>query len=462
MPDKKKNKILLIACVMIAITIFVMFLYTDVMETTRDGITFWTALFTGRIREFYCMNSNVVISNQFGISTAAIYDLPVYIMTAIWNLPLWIYEKVTGLYALDNIVGVLWAKAISLPYLFGVYCCVIKIGKMIKGEMCEKELVAMEMLTSIFLFTPVLVMGQYDAMALFFIMLGCYYYIQGNNRLFILWFAVAMPFKLFAMFVYIPLILLKEKKVVKVIIEFLLGSSFLIFCKIIQGAVFIQDTSGADYLSDHLLTFIFQSQLGLVYGSSSIFFVLFILVCFFCYFKETPNEKEIGKWAIYVSLLGLLSFFIGSLTHPQWSLLLLPFCALCVCCADKEQVKNGMLIETVFSTGLLLSQLIYYYWVFNIKTGVYTVAGKLFYDGQKDLSYSVRDILGKIAGMDAGNLNLIGGGVFLAGVICFLFWSYPDRREIKFAQTDLSNRALIGIRLLLIGIVSVILIGLML
>lgn len=453
--EKKKSDLLMVACIIIPAIIFLLFLYTDVMETTRHGLTLWNALFSGRLSDFYIMNSNITISDQFGISIAAIYDLPVYIVTAIWNLPLWIYEKITGSYALDSIVGVLWAKSISVPFLIGIFLCMTKIGEKVKGDTYPWTLSLMMMMTSVFLFTPVLVMGQYDSMALLFIMLGVLYYIEGDMRRFIFWFAIAMPFKLFALFVFIPLLLLKEKRVLNVFIYVVSGCAFLVICKLIKGLFFVQDTSGADYVSGHLMTFIFQSQLGLVYGSSSIFVLLFLGVCLFCYFKKTPDKDEMGRWALYISFLGLLTFFVGSLTHPQWSLLLLPFVVLLVCCAKEDQIKNGLLLDTILSTGLLLAQIVYYFWVFNVKTSVFTLAGKMFYSGQKDLNYSLRDLLSSIfQGIDVSNLNLIGGGIFWAGSLFFLFWSYPNMNEEKLAQTDLSCRGLILIRLMLMVIVA--------
>lgn len=459
----RKEQWLMALCIIIPALTFVMFLYTDIMETTRDGITFWNALFSGRIREFYTMNSNIVIADQFGVSGGAIYDIPVYILIAIWNLPLWIYEKITGLYALDSLLGVLWAKAVSIPYLVGIQCCMNRIGREVKGEEYSAKLSLMMTVSSVFLLTPILIMGQYDAMSLFFMMLGLLAYIKGDNKKFIFWFAISLPFKMFALFVFVPLVLLKEKRIKHILLQGAGGCSFLLVCKVFEKLFFFSDADAAGYLSGHLLTFIFQSEIDFVYGSSSVFIIAFVLVCLYCYFKKTPKQEKIGIWALYVSLLGLSAFFITSLTHPQWSLLLFPFFVLLVCCSDGIQMRMGMLLETVSALGLLLAQIIYYYWVFNVRTSVYTLAGKIFYNEKRGLDFSIRQaVYNRLGSIDITYLSMIGGGVFVAGLLFFLYWSKPDTHKEQFAEMELSCEGMIVLRLLAMALVGTALIVILL
>lgn len=450
---ERKRLILLILCMICSGLFFVSFMYSDILETTRDGMTFWDALFAGRIRDFYIMNEDVVISSRFGTSGAAIYDFPVYFVFAVWNFPLWLYEHFSGEYALDRLLGVLWAKSISLPFLAGINLVMIKIGKQIKGTEYDVDLSILMFGSSVLLFVPVLVMGQYDAFCLLFILLGVDAYISGRQKQFIVWFAVAAAFKLFAFFVFIPLVLLKEKKLIRMFAKLGAGCLFLAFWKIVQKFFFVVSDRGTDYVSGHLLTFIFQSQTGMVYGTSSIFVAVFLLVCMYCYFKAPVKEEETGIWAIYVSFMGLASFFVTSLTHPQWSLLLLPFTVLLVLCRSQEERKTGMWISTIFSTGLLLAEFIYYYWVFNVKTSVYTLAGKLFYNEKTDIGYSIRNsIENKLVGFDINYLNLIGGGIFVGGILFFLYWAHPDTGRAKFARLECSVESILIVReLVLIG-----------
>lgn len=414
----------------------------------------WTALFSGRFREFYVMNVELT-----GVSS--IYDFPIYLVFAIWNIPLWIFEQITGLNALETLPGLLWAKSISIPFLVGIYYFIVKIGRKIKEDF--SELLALQMmLTSVMLLVPVLIMGQYDALALLFILIGLFYYIEDDNKKFLLWFAVAVTFKMFALFVFLPLILLKEKKLLRVIEQGICGVSLLVLCKILERFYFVPDPLGSEYVGGHLLSFIFQSQISFVYGGTSLFFAGMVAVCLYCYFKKKPEQEDLGMWAVYVSLLGLAVFFIASLTHPQWSLLLLPFIILLVCCTDEENQKTGLWVDTILSAGMLLGEVIYYYWVFNVKTSVSTVAGKLFYDGVQSYDFSIKDLIATVLpGFDTWQLNLIGGGVFFAGMLYFLYWANPDTDKEKFAKLEIKNSSIINIRLLIIVVTMIMLVSLL-
>lgn len=459
---KRKKLVLLIMVLLISVLLYVSFVFTDITETTRHGITFWNVLFKGKLREFYIQNENVVIANQFGNSIGSIYDFPVYLLFALWNFPLWIYEKVTGYYALDTFLGLLWAKSISIPFVIGINYYIIKIGKKIKGEEFQWELSVLLFLSSVMFLVPVLIMGQYDALELLFILIGVYGYIKNDNKMFLFWFAVAVTFKMFALFVFVPLVLLREKRLIRVIITIIEGGSLLLFFKIFQKLYFIPSQVGEEYLSGHFSGYVFQSQIGFAYGGVSIFFLAFLLVCMYCYFRKKPNEQEMGRWAIYVSFLGLAVFFITSLTHPQWSLLLLPFSVLMICCENEQDMKIGMWIDTIFSTGLLLAEFIYYAWVFNIKTSVYTLAGKLFYDGKKDIGYSISAMIGEmLPGFNIDYLRLIGGGVFVAGILFYLYWSHPQTDKKKFAELEISYESIIILRILLMVVTGGLLIFLM-
>ena len=160
---KKKRLALILMGLGISIVIFVSFVYSDVTETTRHGITFWNVLFQGRLNEFYTQNENIVISEQFGVSLAAIYDFPLYLLFAVWDIPLWIYEKISGSYALDTWIGLLYAKSISVPFITGIIYYLKKIGYRLNGKDFETDLSILMLLSSALFFVPVLIMGQYDA-----------------------------------------------------------------------------------------------------------------------------------------------------------------------------------------------------------------------------------------------------------------------------------------------------------
>ena len=133
----------------------------------------------------------------------------------------------------------------------------------------------------------------------------------------------------------------------------------------------------------------------------------------------------------------------------------MPFSILLVCCDEKRYVKIGLWIDTIFSSGLLLAEVMYYSWVFNIKTSSYMMAGRLFYNGEKDAGYSVRDFLAEhMAGFPMEYLQLIGGSIFTAGILFFLYWAHPKSGRKGFAELEISMESIIVVRFLLMVSVS--------
>lgn len=459
----KKTLIIMLCAGLLWCFFYLCFSFPDFVITTKNGMVMWDSLVQGRLREFYVMNENAFISNAYASQGVdAIYDITVYIVFAIWDFPLWLYEQLTSRYALDSLIGVIWAKSISIPFLVGCIIYIIKIGNCISKEYFNNAKAILYSLTTMFLAVPIMIMGQYDTVALFFILLGVYSYILNDERMFIVWFMIAMTFKMFALFVFIPLLLLKEKRILQVILKTILGSSLLLLCKLIQNTFFYQSEIAQNIMSGHLLNFVFQSQEPYVYNGVSAFVVLYVLFCFYCFFKKTPEGEEYKKWAIYVSFIGLAIFFISSLTHPQWSLLLWPFCCLLINCMDEQSRKIGLIIDTVLTIGLLLAQIISYYYVFGINVSIHTLAGKLFYDGTKGGGYSIYSMLTEMMPeFDFSCVNLIGGGIFMAGILYLVYWGKPNRNRGNYVQLSMSENMIYLFRTLTLLAIGVLLIIIM-
>ena len=67
----------------------------------------------------------------------------------------------------------------------------------------------------------------------FFSMLGILYWLKKDNKKFILCFALAIPIKMFALMIFFPLILIREKRIWKVIVNLLSGCSIWIILKLL-------------------------------------------------------------------------------------------------------------------------------------------------------------------------------------------------------------------------------------
>ena len=78
-----------------ALLFFSLYLYSDICHTSIRGIVFWDTLFQGRLNEFYSYFYPGVENSYFpsGVADAS-YDFLFYIIFAIWDFPLWCFEKI--------------------------------------------------------------------------------------------------------------------------------------------------------------------------------------------------------------------------------------------------------------------------------------------------------------------------------------------------------------------------------
>ena len=421
------SSILLTVEVILFLLFFYSFAYKDFAESSRSGISLWSCLFQGKIREFYIINEFIPVSDAFG-STSAIYDFPIYIVFAIWNLPNYIYESITGLNSLDNTFFIFWSKSICLPFIIGIMVSIKRILKLYALNIPYSELI-MYSLSSIFVFTPITVMGQYDAISLFFMILGVEAYIKEEEKRFCFMFGIATLFKPFALFCFFPLLLIRYKAITKIISDSIRCFSLILICKILQNLLFLKGTVADSILNNHFADFIFESNVPLFYNGTSLFVFAYVVFLLYCYLIQ--KDSKFG--GIYWSLFSLMIFFTTSLTHPQWTLLLWPFCTILIFSTPKKTI--GLIIDTIASIGLILAQISYYYWVFSTDTVRHSTLGKALYPAT-DYNDSVYNLLYEL-GFPASicdPLILIGGGIFLGAICFFLYWS--NQRNAKKIENE--------------------------
>ncbi len=104
--------------------IFIVFIscmhtYNDILVTAKQGLVFWDCLFSGRIFHFY-EDAYVFCGNPYyPVQQYALYPFLYYLIFAIFELPIWILEKITGANVYNSIFGNIYSKAVLL---FFIYC----------------------------------------------------------------------------------------------------------------------------------------------------------------------------------------------------------------------------------------------------------------------------------------------------------------------------------------------------
>ena len=91
---------------------FVTFLYGDVRATFEHSFNFMDALFSGRVADFYTIAIEHTSSGH-----PAVYDIPLYFLFGVWNLPTYLLYKFAGYDYLNATPAQLWLKTMMLVFV---------------------------------------------------------------------------------------------------------------------------------------------------------------------------------------------------------------------------------------------------------------------------------------------------------------------------------------------------------
>jgi len=301
---------------------FLLFKQSDLTLTNNASF----AYFYGHFGDFYDYNRPLFTGNNY---------LPAfYWIFAIWNIPLHLLgltpEIIPETVALSTSVQTIWSKLLLATFFFASARMLGKISDQItiyassvnidRNGISPKYLFA----TSPIAIFAVFIFSGYDIFGVFFILLGIHAYLAKNFKKFILWFSIAISFKYFAAFVYLPLVLMIEKRLIYLVLYGLLGLAFSAIqfwlywhSEAFHFGIFgmISEKGGGHGLS---LRFILAN---LVYG----------VMCLYLYFSKFRFGDNEYTWCQRTVLVGILSYallFSWTLWHPQWLILITPFICL--------------------------------------------------------------------------------------------------------------------------------------
>jgi hypothetical protein len=186
--------------------------------------------------------------------------------------------------------------------------------------------------------------------------------------------------KYFALFIFIPLVLLYEKNPIKIILQGIGGGSILAINLVIRKMVY--GTSLGEFTSNALSTMTgtdiessvdevtnavesveeatdaavqvirevvtvtdvntIEDYFGTYIANSSLFVVVFIIICILAYSIKN-NYKQ---WAIYIPMLVYVLFITLTPINVYWSVLMMPFVVLAIF-SNPSNLRVSMILETI-------------------------------------------------------------------------------------------------------------------
>lgn len=344
---------------------YVTFLYGDVRATFEHSMNFMDALFSGRITDFY-----EIAIDHTSTGHPAVYDIPLYFIFGVWNLPAYLLHHFKDYQFLESTPLLLWLKLMMVVCAAVSAKLVADIARL-SGVGAERaRWAAFYFISSIAVIVPVFVIVQYDILLVMVMLFGIRAYIRENDKAFLAWFALANTLKLFAIFVFIPLLLLKHKRLVVVAGQLVVGMSALIACRLLyHGNVAYQASTGgfSDSMFERLVATGIRWQNDLFSTQRytiGLFVVTMILVCVFAYLRHVTLE-QLAANTIYIGLVVFVSFMVFVPLNPYWIVLMAPFTCLIIFINPRFFFLN-VLVESAMSAALFILYILVGYPIYNL------------------------------------------------------------------------------------------------
>ncbi len=429
----KKQCILFGAVTVFTALFFYAFMYSDILITTSFGVNFWDVFFSGDIFRFYEVCHSDVDTAAYLIFNTPDYDFLIYIIFAVWNLPLWIARKAAHANIWESALAIAWAKTIILVFTGLTVCALIDICKTLHVDERGRKDAVLLFLTSSILFMSVFVTSQYDIIYLFFMLKAFDNYLKGDMRRFTAWMAAAVPVKSLAVFLFPALFLYREKNVIRICLH----TAALFLPWLLLRLLFpMGDGNGGNL--DNILV-IFGQKMVFRKLEIPIFLLAVIVLYFACYALKVPeDEKRAGINSVRIAFLSYALLFILCSTNPYWYILLLPFqCILTVLNADRKYMNT--ILETITSICYVGMYVWLIPWCFDVKLVQSTYVAKLF--GLRENTTNncleiLHTVLPSVYDMAEDRAAAYLFMVFLAGNIVYAALNFMRCENIALRNTD--------------------------
>lgn len=305
----------------LCVVAYVFFAHPDVIETSNHSYVLLSSTFQGRFLEFY----NDVMAHPFGkflyYINNAHYNIFVYIIFALAELPYFLIHvifKTTLNEPLLYYIG----KLVSAGFTVACIPLVKKVAVQLGLQPQDANWAALFFALMPPVFFSSMVMGQYDAICLFFILLGLYYWLKGNLVMCAFWMGAGAAGKFFSLLLLVPLILLAEKRPLHIIKNGLVS----LWVVLPTSLLFMGRTGDMGIFNDIMISRLFAAKLPAA-SNIPIFPTIYLVLCAVAYFWH-PAEKDRGQRGIWLCLATFAALFFFVDWHPQWVILLAPFLVL--------------------------------------------------------------------------------------------------------------------------------------
>ncbi len=330
----------------VAVVFYFAFAHPDITETARHAYILLLSTFDGDFLMFF--ENTLSLKYGYIYSNAAHYNILLYIGYAVFELPLFIVEKLFNFAFSDNFLAY-WCKFIGTAFYVGCAVLTGKIAKLLSFSEEGKAWAPLLFLLSPIAFFTTVVMGQYDSICLYFLLLALTFYFKKNHTAFSLLVGVGAVFKFFPLFLFIPLLLLVEKRPLH-IAKYGVYSLWLLLP---TSLLFAGRTGDANVFTAIMIERVLAVKFTGGIMNYSVFGTVMACVCAFCLLYRPKTDEALWQAALYTGLFVFGTLFMLVYWHPQWLILLLPFMLLAI--LQNKHQSSYFYLAVLFYIGFFIA-----------------------------------------------------------------------------------------------------------
>lgn len=295
---------------------FLLFKQSDLTHTYTSSY----AYLNGHFSDFYDYNKTYVGGNDY---------LPLlYWIFAVWFIPLKALNllpvAMDSTWQVTSAIEVIWAKLLLTAFFVACLIQLWHLTQVLRVSRSRSIEIVNLFASSPFVIFAVFIFSQYDIIGVYFVLLGLTAYFQKRWVKFVFWFSIAISLKYFALIIFVPILLIAEKRIKYLVVYFLMA----LLPTLIQIALYWHSTV---FLAE--IFTLAGGKAGDALGRSIAVLLIGIygLLCLYTYFTKIKPEQQNYIWYLVTIFSALLAYdlmFSMVRWHPHWVVIIAPFICL--------------------------------------------------------------------------------------------------------------------------------------
>lgn len=250
---------------------------------------------------------------------------------------------------------------------------------------------------------------------------------------------MAVQYKFFPVFIFFPLLLLREKDMRKIIL-YIAGPvlSILLFRIPFMDdgfAIMEKNEINADMVDR-----IFRNRIEIFETEIPLSFLFLGAVCIWCYLKDI-GEGDKKYYAVWVPFLSLGMLFMSFPFFPYWALYLTPWVPLLYFMRD-DMTERFLWLETGMTVSIMLAQFSHFYWVFELDNTKNLLLDLIYRFDKIGNPFMVTDIM---SDLNIDDYEFLFYGLFIL-CLAYMIYLLRPKNEMLYRSDEFNSRKVLYLR----------------